>query len=93
MDEVQEPSNSGCHAPSSEPYKSYILDHQADRKKNSWIEVLRTEAATETHRFTNVDFADMHFMHGFCDCNSLAALKRYEYRYPHWKKGFWNGVV
>jgi hypothetical protein len=31
------------------------------------------------HGFANAELADMHFMYGFCDGNSLAALKEYQH--------------
>jgi hypothetical protein len=36
-------------------------------------------------RFTNVDFADMHFTYGFCDGNSVTAVREYQHCYPDWK--------
>lgn len=34
-------------------------------------------------RFTNAEFADVRFAYGFCDGNSLAALREYQHRYPN----------
>lgn len=34
-------------------------------------------------RFTNEEYADMHFVYGFCDGNSRRAEEEYRLRYPH----------
>jgi hypothetical protein len=46
------------------------------------VSVTWTEATTEMPRFTNVEFPDTDFVYGFCDGNSLAALREYQRRYP-----------
>jgi hypothetical protein len=33
------------------------------------------------HRFTNVVYADMHFVYGFCGGNSHAALREFQLQY------------
>jgi hypothetical protein len=43
--------------------------------------VTRTVETTEMPIFTNEEYADMHFVYGFCDRNSLAALMEYQQQY------------
>jgi hypothetical protein len=39
-------------------------------------------AATSLPRFINAEFADMHFMFGFSDGNSLTVLEEFQHQYP-----------
>jgi hypothetical protein len=32
--------------------------------------------------YTNVEYADIHFVYGFCDGNAAAAAREYQLRYP-----------
>lgn len=34
-------------------------------------------------RFTNQEYADMHYVYGFCDGNSVAATREYRLRFPN----------
>jgi hypothetical protein len=42
-----------------------------------------TGGSNKMPRFTMAKFADIFFVYGFCDGNSLVALKEYQHRYPH----------
>jgi hypothetical protein len=39
---------------------------------------------TRIFTFNNVELADVHFVDGFCDRNSLVALREYQHLYPDW---------
>jgi hypothetical protein len=43
-------------------------------------------AQKELFTFTNAEFADMHFVYGFCDGNFLAASREYQHLYPNRRK-------
>jgi hypothetical protein len=34
--------------------------------------------------YTNAEYADIHFVYGFCDDNASAAAREYQLRYPDW---------
>jgi hypothetical protein len=42
------------------------------------VPVTRT-VTTKMLQFINAEFTDIHFMNGFCDGNSLTALKEYQH--------------
>jgi hypothetical protein len=45
--------------------------------RHTVVLVTRTVATTKMPRFTNAEFADIHFMYVFSDGNSPAALREY----------------
>ena len=38
--------------------------------------------------FSHVEYCDMHFVYGFCDCNARAAVDEYQRRFPDRKIPF-----
>lgn len=51
-----------------------------DIRLKQYQRLTTTGGITKMLRFTNVEYADMHFVYGSCDGNSLAAL----WEYQHW---------
>jgi hypothetical protein len=54
-----------------------VLKHRYQTQTVS--EVTTKGGITKMLRFTNVEYADMHFVYGSCDGNSLAALWEYQH--------------
>jgi hypothetical protein len=46
------------------------------------IRIVTTKMLT----FNNVELADVHIVYGFCDRNSLVALREYWHQYPDWRQ-------
>jgi hypothetical protein len=53
---------------------------------NSVVQATRIVAIVKMLRFANEEYADMHFVYGFCDGNALAALREYQFRYADWRQ-------
>jgi hypothetical protein len=53
------------------------MESQNSCQSQTVVLVTRTVATTKMPGFTNAEFAGIYFMYGFCDVNSLAALKEY----------------
>jgi hypothetical protein len=67
--------------------RGYALrDHRSRQREVSSartvVVVTRTVVTTKRPRFTNAQFAGKHFVCGFCDGDSQAALSEYKHRYP-----------
>jgi hypothetical protein len=48
-------------------------------------------ATIKMSKFTNAEVADMHFVYGFCNGNSLGALREYQHQYPNKRQIYGRG--
>lgn len=49
------------------------------------ISYMREQWLDRNSTFTNEEYADIHLIYGFCECNSRAAVKEYKRRFPNRK--------